>query len=115
MHTLNKKSYGWTQFISYKECQEELQIGKFYWRIGSYLAILYAMNAVDFHMQNLIAEGEYPILVDLESLFHNNSTYTDTSAFSRAQEHIERSVLRIGLLPRKINSKADLKELTLVH
>lgn len=113
VHTINKQSYGWTQFISYKECQEELQIGKFYWRIGSYLAILYAMNAVDFHMQNLIANGEYPILVDLESLFHNNSTYTDTSAFSRAQEHIERSVLRIGLLPRKINSKAGFEGIDL--
>ncbi len=71
------------------------------------------MNAVDFHMQNLIADGEYPILVDLESLFHNNSTYTDTSAFSRAQEHIERSVLRIGLLPRKINSKAGFEGIDL--
>lgn len=113
VHTINMKSYGWTQFISYKGCQEELQIEKFYWRIGSYLAILYALNAVDFHMQNLIANGEYPILVDLESLFHNNSTYTDTSAFSRAQEHIERSVLRIGLLPRKISSKAGVEGIDL--
>ncbi|KAA6450008.1 type 2 lantipeptide synthetase LanM [Bacillus atrophaeus] len=113
VHTLNLKTYGWTQFIPYKECKEDQQISKFYWRIGSYLAILYAMDAVDFHHQNLIANGEYPILIDLESLFHNNSTYTDSTAYSHAQQRIERSVLRIGLLPRKIGSKVGIEGIDL--
>ena len=32
--------------------------------------MLYALEATDFHSENLIAAGEHPVLVDLESLFH---------------------------------------------
>ncbi|WP_100330117.1 type 2 lanthipeptide synthetase LanM family protein [Bacillus xiapuensis] len=111
--TLDRKEYGWTEFICPSTCHSEEEIKRFYWRIGSYLSILYSINAVDFHHQNLIANGEYPILIDLESLLHNSSTYTDDSALSRAHTHIEKSVLRIGLLPRKIGSKQGLEGIDL--
>ncbi|GIO22993.1 type 2 lanthipeptide synthetase LanM family protein [Oceanobacillus sp. J11TS1] len=113
VRTINKGSYGWSEFIQHKECQETKELNGFYRRIGSYLAILYALNAVDFHHQNLIAQGEYPVLIDLESLFHNNSRYSDSSAFSKAQDKIEQSVLRIGLLPRKIGSKDGIEGIDL--
>jgi type 2 lantibiotic biosynthesis protein LanM len=111
--TVNQREYGWTEFIHPASCDSKSEIERFYWRIGSYLSILYSINAVDFHYQNLIANGEYPVLIDLESLFHNNSTYTDDSAFSHAHSHIEKSVLRIGLLPRKIGSKEGLEGIDL--
>ena len=111
--TLNRDKYGWTEFISYKGCEEDEQVNRFYWRIGSNLAILYALNAVDFHHQNLIANGEFPILIDLESLFHNTSRHTDSNAISNAQDRIERSVLRIGLLPRKVGSKQGIEGIDL--
>src|SRR5699024_8845793 len=113
VRTINKGSYGWSEFIQHKECQEIKELNGFYHRIGSYLAILYALNAVDFHHQNLIAQGEFPVLIDLESLFHNNSRYTDSSAFSKAQDRIEQSVLRIGLIPRKIVSKDGIEGIDL--
>lgn len=108
VRTLQRTDYGWTEFIHPTSCHHEDEIKRFYWRTGSYLAILYALNAVDFHHQNLIAQGEYPVLIDLESLLHNSSAYTNGSAVSNAHEHIEKSVLRIGLLPRKIGSKQGL-------
>ncbi|MGK9267678.1 type 2 lantipeptide synthetase LanM family protein [Bacillus inaquosorum] len=113
VQTLNRQTYGWTEFITYTECQNKQQVEHFYWRIGAYLAVLYAMNAVDFHHQNLIAHGEYPVLIDLESLLHNNSSYSDDSAFSKAHDRIERSVLRVGLLPRKIGSKQGIEGIDL--
>ncbi|WP_404802457.1 type 2 lanthipeptide synthetase LanM family protein [Bacillus swezeyi] len=113
VQTLNRQHYGWTEFITYTECQNKQQVEHFYWRIGAFLAVLYAMNAVDFHHQNLIAHGEYPVLIDLESLLHNNSRYSDDSAFSKAHDRIERSVLRVGLLPRKIGSKQGIEGIDL--
>ena len=113
VNTIDRGNYGWTEFIDYLSCKNNEEVESFYWRIGSYLAILYSINAVDFHHQNLIANGEYPVLVDLESLFHNNSSYTDQSAFSHAQSRIERSVLRVGLLPRKIGSKKGIEGIDL--
>src|SRR5699024_11297012 len=41
------------------------------------------------------------------------SRYTDSSAFSKAQDRIEQSVLRIGLLPRKIGSKDGIEGIDL--
>lgn len=102
--TINQGEYGWLEFIDHKGCDEKQEVSRFYYRIGSYLAVLYTLNAVDFHYENLIASGEYPYLVDLESLLHNNSRFykKDSSAFSKAQRSLYTSVLNVGLLPKKI-------------
>ena len=38
---------------------------RFYERQGGYLALLYMLQATDFHHENLIAAGEHPVLLDL--------------------------------------------------
>ena len=40
---------------------------RFYRRQGALLALLYALEATDFHAENLIASGEFPVLIDLET------------------------------------------------
>ncbi|MEQ9671508.1 type 2 lanthipeptide synthetase LanM family protein [Coleofasciculus sp. G2-EDA-02] len=100
---LNQGTYGWVEFITPQGCTNPEEIQRFYERQGGYLALLYAIEATDFHMENLIASGEHPVLVDLESLFHpqisdieiNNS---DKLAFTT----IGYSVLRVGLLPQRL-------------
>src|SRR5262249_13080807 len=75
----------------------------FYRRQGAYLALLYALEATDFHNENLIAAGEHPVLIDLESLFHPRAGGQDLSA---AEDPISQtmsySVLRVLLLPGRI-------------
>lgn len=61
------------EFIQYKECNSIEEVRNFYIRQGEYLAILYLLNATDFHYENIVASGEFPYLVDLESLFHNDA------------------------------------------
>ena len=39
----------------------------FYIRFGEILALSYILNATDLHMENLIAYGEYPVIIDLET------------------------------------------------
>jgi type 2 lantibiotic biosynthesis protein LanM len=65
--------------------------------------LLYLLRATDFHLENLIAAGEHPVLVDLESLFHPGLV-SDSGTDSKwlADESMERSVLRVGLLPSQI-------------
>ena len=58
------------EFVAASGCTEAEAIQRFYERQGAYLALLYALEATDFHLENLIAAGEYPVWVDLESLFH---------------------------------------------
>lgn len=99
---LNCRDYGWLEFVSPGDCKTEVEIERFYERQGGYLALLYALQATDFHSENLIAAGEQPILIDLESLFHPKFTDLDTSqANLLASNKMVHSVLNIGLLPAR--------------
>lgn len=97
---LNQGEYGWIEFIETSPCQSEAAVARFYERQGGYLALLYALEATDFHFENLIAAGEHPVLIDLESLFH---PYVHESPEGRLiNQTIGHSVLRVGLLPRRL-------------
>jgi type 2 lantibiotic biosynthesis protein LanM len=105
---LNRETHGWVEFVRAQECSSDGEISRFYQRQGGYLALLYALQAVDFHFENLIASGEHPVLIDLESLFHQQSAefeskYSEQIAWSQ----YNRSVLRVGLLPQRIWFNAD--------
>ncbi|MCB2356541.1 type 2 lanthipeptide synthetase LanM family protein [Clostridium estertheticum] len=93
---------GWMEFVEYTKCNTLDESKRYYKRAGSLLVILYALNAVDFHFENMIACGEYPMLIDLESLFHTGLRNLETekeSGYTKAIEHIQSSVLSVGLLP----------------
>lgn len=106
---LNRHSYGWVEFIMADSCTSATEIERFYERQGGYLALLYVLEANDFHNENLIAAGEHPILVDLESLFRPRTTNIDlTQSHLLASEVLYNdSVLRIGLLPQRIWSNGE--------
>src|SRR5262249_44736564 len=67
---VNRSDHGWVEFIHAHSCGSAEEVSRFYQRQGGYLAILYALEASDFHCENLIAAGEHPVLIDLEALFH---------------------------------------------
>ncbi|MBZ9626043.1 type 2 lantipeptide synthetase LanM family protein [Clostridium sp. FP2] len=98
------KEYGWTSYVSYKSCEDEQQMLNYYHRIGHLLALLYLFDAKDFHHENLIAHGEIPILIDLETLFHG--TVVD-SKNDLSTQLMENSVLETMLLPRRIQLTKD--------
>jgi len=52
---LNRETHGWVEFVKAQDCSSEEEIARFYERQGGYLALLYALQAVDFHFENLIA------------------------------------------------------------
>lgn len=67
---LDRGNYGWIEFVSAHACETTEEVRRFYRRQGGYIALLYLIDATDFHSANLIACGEQPYLIDLESLFH---------------------------------------------
>lgn len=98
---IDKGTYGWAAFVTAFGCQSEAEIQRFYERQGSFLAILYALESTDFHFENLIAHGEHPILVDMESLFHAKIEASRSGPVTATQTTVNRSVLRIGMLPTR--------------
>jgi len=90
-------SVGWVEFVTQQGCMTSAEVSRFYIRQGAYLAILYALEGTDFHYENLIAAGEHPILVDLETLFQPR-----IADIHRVSEAYKDSVLRLGLLPQRM-------------
>jgi type 2 lantibiotic biosynthesis protein LanM len=104
---LNQGTHGWVEFVPAKGCTSKDELQRFFERQGGYLALLYALEAVDFHMENLIACGEHPVLVDLESLLHPRMDFE--GPVQSATAIMEHSVLRVGILPQRLwtSDKSD--------
>ena len=105
---LDRGRYGWVEFVAAGACTSADEVRRFYERQGGYLALLYALEATDFHGENLIAAGEHPVLVDLESLFHPRAGDADlTGPDHPAVRAMADSVLRVGLLPQRLRGDDD--------
>ena len=104
LRVLDRGSYGWMEYAAARECETAEEVRRFYRRQGSYLSLLYLLDATDFHSGNLIACGEHPLLIDLEALFHPRRSESDDSdsADKIARDTVSYSVLRIGLLPERV-------------
>jgi type 2 lantibiotic biosynthesis protein LanM len=102
LNILDRGAYGWVEFVAAQPCTSVAEVQRFYERQGSYLAILYTLQATDFHFENLIAAGEHPMLLDLEALFHPVLYGSaESQANDIAAHSVRDSVLRIGLLPER--------------
>jgi len=106
LQILERGTHGWVEFVRARDCASVAEVRRFYERQGGYLALLYALEATDFHYENLVAAGEHPVLVDLETLFHpraegGRGERPDLELAGRAAA---RSVLRTGLLPFRVGA-----------
>jgi len=93
---LDRGTYGWMEFIDNTACDDETSVERFYVRAGMLLCILYVMGATDCHYENVVARGEYPVLVDAETLLHPEAR---PSSGDVERERFD-SVLRTGMLPQ---------------
>jgi len=106
LKVLNRATYGWVEFVEYLPCQNQAEIKRYYQRAGQLLCLLYVLGANDCHHENVIACGEHPVLVDLETLMHHpfeeiagSARKEGVEAVSLAQRRLMDSVMRTGLLP----------------
>lgn len=106
LKVLDRGTHGWEEYVAASSCIDSDQVRRFYERQGGYLALLYALNASDFHFENLVAAGEHPVLIDVESLFQPNLPDSDLNQADRP-ETMTTSLLDIGLLPRLIWENPD--------
>ena len=106
--------YGYMEFIQQEECKDAGGVERYFYRSGILMAMLYSLNAKDIHHENLIAHGEYPVMIDLEALFHSNLEHADIesekSAYEIAMDSINDSVYSIGLLPSQLTNPFNKEE-----
>ena len=104
---LDRGDHGWMEFAAFEPCRSQKEVARFHERLGGLLAVLYSLAATDCHHENLIASGEHPVVVDLESLFHpqiQRGKRTRPNEDLRSQFALH-SVLRVGLLPFQVGGR----------
>lgn len=109
---VDRGDHGWCEWVERESTRSRTSVEAFYRRLGGQLALLYALEGADFHAENIIAAGSHPVLIDLEGLFHPrfDSSAPDDTGAHRLTMH---SVLRVGLLPRRMWSQPDAAGLDL--
>ncbi|MGW8782222.1 type 2 lanthipeptide synthetase LanM family protein [Streptomyces sp. NPDC055796] len=93
------EGYGWLEFIEHGWCASPTELDRFYRRQGALLALLYAVDGVDMHYENVIACGDQPVLVDAETLLHAGLPAAVTCGSDPAADALAASVYRTCLLP----------------
>ena len=113
LQILNYTTHGWSEYVAALPCENESAIKRFFQRSGMLICLVHILEGQDFHSENLIANGEYPVLVDLEALLHsqiNSQQITQKDAFSIAKKEIKESVFQTYLLPQwGLNANDSLK------
>lgn len=99
-----RTTHGWAEFIPHTPCRTEEEACRYYQRAGMLLALIYVLGGTDCHYENLIACGEYPVVVDVETLMQHRmrlpaEVEQNRDAIAFATSAVEGSVLQTGLLP----------------
>ena len=104
LEVLDRGAYGWMEHCDPHDCENPAGVARYYQRTGMLLCVLYALEGTDIHLENLIASGEYPVIVDLEMIFspiekdeHSRNILLGGDGTSNYL--VKNSVLRTGLLP----------------
>lgn len=91
---LNRQQYGWVEFIEHQPCEDKAAVQRFYKRAGMLLSLLYILGASECHKTNVIANGEYPILINADILMSPVAKSSDES-----EDWFKYSILKTGFLP----------------
>jgi type 2 lantibiotic biosynthesis protein LanM len=96
---LDRGDYGWVEYVEHRSCASEAEIRRYYRRTGNFLCLVYALNGSDFHFENMIADGEHPVPVDLETIYHHRAKIADGDDADEMAARLRLSVLATDLLP----------------
>ena len=103
---VERPGYGWVEFIECADCSTVEDAARYFCRAGALLCLAHALGGTDFHSENLVAVGDQPILVDLETILGPGARQptADATARETAMVLIRESVCGTCLLPRWVSA-----------
>ena len=99
LDVLDRGDYAWVNFIDYRECASEAEVETAHRNMGRILAALHLCVGSDLHFENLIFQGDRPVVIDLETLMVSMPRLSRGILHSRAKAS-HRTLLMLGYLPR---------------
>lgn len=95
----DRGTYGWETYLEKEACREEEQINRFFRRMGIHLFLGYLLGGTDIHQENMLAVGEFPMLLDAETIPGMRRKEEVHTAEERIHADLSESVLKTGILP----------------
>ena len=101
LDAIYKENYTLSVYVENFPCHSEDEIKEYYRRMGELLLLLYLLGGNDFHYENIIANGNMPYIVDIETLFQlGNSILEDGGTVEeKIDDEVINSVLALCILP----------------
>ena len=94
--------YGWVEFLEGRDLEDEEGLERFWRRAGVLLAVAYGLGSTDLHLENVLAVGEFPMVLDAETALTAVSALPPDGPphVRRARRFLVDSVVATGLLPQ---------------
>jgi type 2 lantibiotic biosynthesis protein LanM len=104
VRTLARDDYGWSEFIDHAACADVQDFERYFRRAGAWLALFYCFAASDMHQENIIASGEHPVPIDVETILQAaveqpEDETPENEATRAAMRIIANSAMTAALLP----------------
>lgn len=93
----DRGNYGWCGLVTSIPCKSDDEMKRYYQRNGILLCVSYLLGSGDIHYENLIAHGEYPVIIDLELAV--GSRGENIFLGEEVRRVFRESVLQTGILP----------------
>ena len=105
-HAIDLGDFGFVEYISHEPCGSLEEVKTYFYNAGALMALLYAFGGNDFHMENMIASGSRPVIIDTETLmipvarpFEQGGRDAEIPKARTLGQIIESSVTSLGMLP----------------
>lgn len=99
------------EYILPGSCENFQEIKEYFTNFGKLAAVLYILRGTDFHMENIMADKQFPIVVDLETLLQQQNPYkkskNENFYIELGYKIAKNSISRTALFPG-IGIKANL-------
>lgn len=96
---LSYSDHSWCAIVEYASCDSKEELECYYERLGVQLFLTYLLGTKDMHCENIVASGEYPVLIDLETLTNIRYNQNRTTADEEICYQLSQSVMYTGMLP----------------
>ncbi|EIR4038453.1 DUF4135 domain-containing protein, partial [Enterococcus faecalis] len=109
---VTRDTYFYEEYIDNIEINNTEEVKKYYERYGKLIGIAFLFNVTDLHYENIIAHGEYPVIIDNETFFQQNIPieFGNSATVDAKYKYLD-SIMVTGLVPYlAMKDKSDSKD-----
>ncbi|WP_181160739.1 type 2 lanthipeptide synthetase LanM [Bifidobacterium sp. UTCIF-39] len=101
---LDKGTYAFEEFVAKRDCTTEDEVRRYYTRFGQLLGLVWFLHGNDMHYENIIPCGEYPQIIDYETIATNYvmMDLPQDSADMVVQQRLRDSLAGSSFLPTRM-------------